>query len=161
MTSSGAPSEKTTAEYYWLLLPQALTGLVDSISFMVVSPSVIFYVRALGGTKEQYGVILSAFSFASFLCKPCLGYWCDRSGYKFRAPYLASLIAAMLGGILYFAASGASSPHVAIATVFLGRLLGGVGAANSTLGFTYIAQMIPHDKMTKFSTVLSMMRVLG
>ena len=43
---------------YRLLLPQALVGLVDSISFMIIAPSLVFYVVQQGGTKEQYGIIL-------------------------------------------------------------------------------------------------------
>jgi hypothetical protein len=43
---------------YRLLLPQALVGLVDSISFMIIAPSLVFYVLQQGGTKEQYGIIL-------------------------------------------------------------------------------------------------------
>ena len=43
---------------YRLLLPQAFVGLVDSISFMIIAPSLVFYVLQQGGTKEQYGIIL-------------------------------------------------------------------------------------------------------
>jgi MFS family permease len=156
----GSPAPASSREYYLLLMPQALVGLVDSISMMVVAPSLIFYILELGGTKEQYGIILSVFSFASFLFKPVLGYWCDKAGCKFRQPYLVSIVAAMMGGFLYFYAS-AFTGRTAIAAVFFGRMLGGLGAANSTLGFTYIAQVIPHDQMTKMSAVLSMVRIMG
>ena len=150
----------SSSDYYRMLLPQALVGLIDSVSMMVVAPSIVFYVLSLGGTKEQYGIILSAFSFASFLFKPVLGYWCDRAGYKFRQPYLLSIVTAMLGGFLYFTAS-AYTGQKAIVLLFLSRFLGGLGAANQTLGFTYVATVVPHDQMTKFSSLLSMVRVLG
>ncbi|GKY95224.1 hypothetical protein MPSEU_000485400 [Mayamaea pseudoterrestris] len=145
---------------YKLLLPQALVGLVDSISFMIIAPSLIFYVLQQGGTKEQYGIILSAFSFSSFLLKPVLGMWSDRAGNKFRAPYLASIFVAMLGGALYLIAS-LWTGNVSITLILLGRLLGGAGAANSTLGFTYIAQVIPKEHMTKANSLLSMVRIAG
>jgi ceroid-lipofuscinosis MFS transporter 7 len=106
-----------------MLLPQALVGLVDAISYMIVAPSIVFYVRQLGGTLGQYGVIISAFSFASFLFKPVLGYWTDKAG-KFRLPYLSSLAAAIVGSSLYFLAS-AFSGSTAIALLLAGRLLGG------------------------------------
>ena len=127
---------------------------------MVVAPSIVFYVLSLGGSKEQYGIILSAFSFSSFLFKPVLGFWCDKSGYQFRTPYLASIAAASLGGALYFMAS-AFSGNAAVFMLLLGRFLGGAGAANSTLGFTYVATLIPQEQMTKFTSLLSMVRVLG
>lgn len=145
---------------YGLLLPQALVAVVDSMSYMVVSPSIVFYVLGLGGTKEQYGIILSAFSFASFAAKPFLGYWSDKSGGKFRAPYLVSIAIASLGGLLYFVGS-AFEGRVAVAVVLAGRLLGGVGAANQALGFSYIAQVIPKEHLTRGSAVLSMCRVMG
>lgn len=147
-------------EYYLLLLPQAFVGFVDAVSFMVVAPSVVFYVRSVGGTLEQYGAVLSAFSFASFLFKPVLGYWVDRWGGQFRAPYLTSLGAAMIGGLLYFGAS-AYKGYTAVAILFLGRLFGGMGAANATLGFTYVAQVIPQQHITKLNALLSMVRVMG
>ena len=48
------------------LVALALIQLVDAISYMVVAPSIIFYVLQVGGTMDQYGLILSSFSFASF-----------------------------------------------------------------------------------------------
>ena len=52
------------------LIVLSLIGLIDAISYMAVAPSLIFYVQELGGTKEQYGLIMSAFSFCSFCLKP-------------------------------------------------------------------------------------------
>lgn len=152
-------SSSRSADYYRLLLPQCLVGLIDAISFMVVAPSIVFYVLATGGSKEQYGMVLSIFSFASFSFKPILGYWCDKSS-GFRMPYLSSIAVASLGGLIYFLASAFPS-KVAVPLIGLGRFLGGVGAANSTLGFTYIAQVVPQNQMTKANAALSMVRVLG
>lgn len=145
---------------YRLLAPQALIGLVDAIAYMVISPSIVFYVLQVGGTYAQYGIILSVFSFSSFCFKPLLGYWSDMSGGKFRIPYLVSIFIATIGGFIYFLA-GHFSGSTAVALIFLGRFLGGAGAANSTLGFTYIASVLPMEQMTKASSVLSMVRILG
>jgi ceroid-lipofuscinosis MFS transporter 7 len=153
--------EETTAKLNLRsLVPLVLVGLVDAISFMVVSPSLVFYVLQLGGTKEQYGLVLSVFSFASFTFKPILGYWSDRSGETFRLPFLGSLALSCLGGFLYFLAS-AWTGRAAIYMVVLGRFLSGVGAANSALGFAYMALMVPPEAMTQASAALSMTRVLG
>ena len=111
---------------YKLLVPQALIGLVDALSFMITSPSLVFYVLQSGGTYSQYGVILSVFSFSSFVFKPILGIWCDKSG-TFRMPYLSSISVAALGGFIYFLAS-AFHGSLAISLIFIGRLLGGAGA---------------------------------
>jgi MFS transporter, ceroid-lipofuscinosis neuronal protein 7 len=155
-----SPPNENDSHHLILLIPQSLVIFIDSISFMVVAPSLVFYVRQMGGSKEQYGIILSVFSFASFLFKPILGYWCDESGGKFRRPYLSSIAVAAMGGIVYFLAS-ACAGFPALALIFVGRFLGGIGAANSTLGFTYIASVTPHDQMTKANAMLSMVRIFG
>jgi MFS family permease len=127
---------------------------------MIVLPSLVFYVQAAGGTKEQYGLVCSSFALASFVFKPILGYWSDITGNKFRVPYLASIGAAMLGALLYFLAS-LFSGLTSVTLILVGRLLGGCGAANNSLGYTYIAQVINHEVMTQASAILSMIRVIG
>lgn len=140
----------------------AVIGLVDSISYMVVSPSLIFYVEQCGGTKEQYGLILSVFSFASFCAKPILGSWTDYSGNKFRLPYLASITLATFGGLLYFYASAfLDNNSRAIRLILAGRILGGFGAANSALGFAYLASVVQPDEQTGVNSLLSMTRIIG
>jgi MFS family permease len=108
----------------------SVIGLIDSISYMAVSPSLIFYVLELGGSKEQYGLVMSTFSFASFSAKPIYGVWVDKGGNKFRIPYLSSLAISVTGAILYFLAVQASTPAIAVAMIFVGRFLSGLGAAN-------------------------------
>ena len=114
----------------------------------------------MGGTTQQYGYILSAFSFASFCAKPVLGTWTDVSGNKFRAPYLVSILMATLGGFLYFYAS-AFQGITAVALIMAGRVLGGFGAANAALGFAYLASVVPHEEQTRVNSLLSMTRIIG
>lgn len=52
------------------LIVLSLIGLIDAISYMAVAPSLVFYVDQLGGSKEQYGLIMSVFSLSSFCLKP-------------------------------------------------------------------------------------------
>ena len=133
---------------------------MDAISYMVTAPSIVFYVLANGGSYEAYGIILSSFSLSAFIFKPILGYWCDRAR-CFREPYIASLTVAALGGCVYFMASSFADSRTALALILMGRLMGGVGQANSTLGFTYVAQVVDKAVLTQASALLSMVRVLG
>lgn len=131
---------------------------------MAVAPSLIFYVNEVGGTKEQYGIIMSAFSFASFCFKPIYGQWVDSSGNKYRIPYSVSFTAAMVGNLIYFAAI--LLPHqqgtaAAVYGLLVGRFLAGVGAANNTLGYSYTATVLPPDRQTTINVLLSMTRILG
>jgi Major Facilitator Superfamily len=57
--------------------------------------------------------------------------------------------------------SASTTNTIGLFLIFLGRFLGGMGAANSTLGFTYIAEVIPHESMTKATSILSTVRIVG
>lgn len=145
-----------------LVVPLAIVGMADAISYMIVAPSIIFYVLENGGTKDQYGIILSAFSFASFCTKPVLGSWADSHG--FRSPYFVSLGIAILGSFLYVVASiipHTDGSYLAVYMILLSRLLNGVGAASSTLGYAYVAQQLPGSEQTKMNSLLSMIRIFG
>ena len=141
------------------LIALVLSGIVDAISYMVVTPSIVFYVTSCGGTKEQYGLIMSSFSFSSFCFKPVLGAWSDASG--FTIPFLTSLSISTLGGLVYLLASALPYGRPAIGAILAARLLGGCGAANSALGFAYVARATPQEEQTSVNSMLSMMRILG
>lgn len=108
----------------------------------------------------MYGIILSSFSFSSFICKPLLGKWCDNHQ-CFKGPYKLSLGLAALGGLVYFLAAFAPKGNWSVSLILLGRLLGGVGEANNTLGFTYVAQTVDKAVLTQASAILSVVRVIG
>ena len=89
------------------LIALAYIQFVDSISVMVVLPSLVFYVKEVGGTIDDYGIILSFFSLSSVISKPILGMWVDSRplGIKYKIPYYVSIIiGGIVGGLIYFAA---------------------------------------------------------
>jgi ceroid-lipofuscinosis MFS transporter 7 len=144
------------------LLALTVIGLVDAISYMVVTPSLIFYILKCGGNLKQYGLILSLFSFASFAAKPFLGYWVDVSGNKFRTPYFVSTFFGIIGGLAYFLANHFNGfPFVSVGLIALGRILGGVAAANQAIGYAYVAFVVPQEQQTQFNSALSLVRVVG
>lgn len=143
-------------EKYLIVL--TIVGIVDAISYMLVTPSLVFYVLQNGGSQQQYGIIMSAFSFSSFCAKPFIGWWSDKQG--FRLPYITSVGIAFLGGVGYVLAS-ALPKGVAVNAILLARLLGGCGAANSALGFAYVARSVPPTEQTSTNSLLSLCRILG
>ena len=153
------PGIKTIMAIEKYLVALTVVGIVDAISYMVVTPSLVFYVLENGGTKDQYGLIMSSFSFASFCTKPIIGFGSDHFG--FRAPFVISLLIALLGGVVYMFASALPSGNVAVGAIFAARLLGGVGGANSALGYAYTARTIPPEKQTSVNSLLSLCRILG
>lgn len=144
-------------EKYLVVL--TIVGLVDAISYMLVTPSLVFYVLQNGGTHVQYGIIMSAFSFSSFCTKPFIGWWSDQKG--FRVPYITSVIVALMGGVGYFLASALPPGDVAVNAILVSRLLGGCGAANSALGYAYVARSVPQNEQTQINSLLSLCRILG
>mmetsp|Transcript_13536 Transcript_13536/g.34035 ORF Transcript_13536/g.34035 Transcript_13536/m.34035 type:complete len:499 (-) Transcript_13536:139-1635(-) len=141
------------------LVALTIVGIVDAISYMLVTPSLVFYVLQNGGSQQQYGIIMSAFSFSSFCTKPFIGWWSDKQG--FRVPYIASVAIAFLGGVGYVLASALPKGSVAVNAILLARLLGGCGAANSALGFAYVARSVPPAEQTSTNSLLSLCRILG
>jgi MFS family permease len=136
-------------------------GVIDSVSYMAIAPSLIFYVTELGGSKEQYGLIMSAFSFASFCFKPLYGYWVDATGNKYKIPFLASFLMAIFGNIIYWLAILMPKGNPGVYCLLVARLFAGIGAANNTLGFSYLATAVPYEKQTTFNVLLSMSRIVG
>ncbi len=139
------------------VLALATLGLVDSISFMIVAPSLAFYVEKLGGTQDAYGFILAVYSFASFCCKPILGRWSDAHG--FLVPYMVSISLSNLGGLLYALAPAFTNSQLTL--VAIGRILGGLGRANSALGFAYVARALPASERTSVTAVLGGVQMIG
>ena len=157
--AKGTPRYRDIMVIEKYLVALTVVGIVDAISYMVVTPSLVFYVLENGGTKDQYGLIMSSFSFASFCTKPIIGFGSDHFG--FRAPFVISLLIALLGGVVYMFASALPSGNVAVGAIFAARLLGGVGGANSALGYAYTARTIPPEKQTSVNSLLSLCRILG
>ena len=57
-----------------------LINITDSITNSVVAPTLIFYVLDMGGTKESYGLIMSASYLSGMLMMSFYGAWVDGNG---------------------------------------------------------------------------------
>lgn len=111
----------------------------------------------LGGTQDAYGLILAVYSFASFCGKPILGRWSDAHG--FLVPYMVSISLSNLGGLLYALAPAFTYSRLTL--VAIGRILGGLGRANSALGFAYVARALPVSKRTSVTSILGGVQMIG
>ena len=49
--------------------------LIKKLINILVTPSLAFYIKSLGGSQDFYGFVLAIYSFCSFLGKPILGRW--------------------------------------------------------------------------------------
>ncbi|KAL7542461.1 hypothetical protein ACHAXR_012314 [Thalassiosira sp. AJA248-18] len=143
----------------------ATLSLADSISFMIVTPSLAFYVTSLGGSQDFYGFVLAVYSFTSFLGKPVLGRWsmigCHSDAYNFQVPYMVSITLSVLGGLFYAIAPAFDDNQTALASVALGRILGGLGRANSALNFAYVARACEGNERTSITSILGGIQMIG
>lgn len=141
------------------VLALAILGLADSISFMIVMPSLSFYVASLNGSQDFYGTILALYSFMSFLGKPLLGRWSDMS--NFQTPYMVSITLSVIGGLLYSIAPVFANSTSGLTVLALSRILGGLGRSNSALGFAYIARACPANERTSTTAMLGGIQMIG
>ena len=80
---------------------------------------------------------------------------------NFQAPYLVSISLSVLGGLFYAIAPAFADKRIALASVALGRILGGFGRANSALGFAYVARGCPANKRTSITSLLGGVQMIG
>jgi nitrate/nitrite transporter NarK len=74
---------------------------------------------------------------------------------------MASISLSVLGGLFYAIAPAFGDESTALASVALGRILGGFGRANSALGFAYVARGCPVNKRTSVTTLLGGAQMIG
>lgn len=76
-------------------------------------------------------------------------------------PYMVSITFSVVGGLLYAIAPAFASSRNALASVALGRILGGFGRANSALGFAYVARACPANRRTSVTALLGGVQMIG
>lgn len=144
------------------ILTLGLITLCDAVEYGVVMPSLYPYLLTVAGDsmttaeiRGHYGLALSVFSAASFVVKPFLGAATDRFSYK--AVYSISIVIAVVGNLLYSSAAHFEQLWMIPA----GRAMAGVGCANTALGFSYVARVVPQRRRTAIMTGLGMAFPIG
>lgn len=118
---------------------------IDFLGLAIVWPILPSYVTYLGGTPEQYGLMLSAYSIASVLSGFWMPWFSDTFGR--RKAFIASLAGSCLGSL----AQGLSNDFwQLLVTRFLAGLFGG----SAGVAMAYIADVAaPHERPKYFSYV--------
>mmetsp|Transcript_28217 Transcript_28217/g.48704 ORF Transcript_28217/g.48704 Transcript_28217/m.48704 type:complete len:381 (+) Transcript_28217:54-1196(+) len=138
-----------------------MINVIDSISNSVVGPSLIFYVTEMGGTQEQYGLIMSASFLSGMVMMTFYGAWVDSNGNKYKAPYAASFTLGIIGSFIYFLAILVPKGNLAVGAIFLGRLITGMGASGRTLAYSWVATAIPREEQRTTLTIMSLTKCFG
>ena len=136
-------------------------NVMDSVMGAIVGPSLIFYVNEIGGSKGDYGMMMSIVSLSSMFMIPVYGNWVDTNGNKYKPPYITSFILGILSSLIYFLVILLPSGAIAVNSLLFSRFLSGMSIAGRTLSYSWIASSIVPDKQRNFYTLLSMSRTLG
>ncbi len=111
-----------------------LTVLVDLVGFGIVLPLLPLYARDFGADGVQTGLLVSIYSLVQLVMAPIWGRISDRVG---RRPVL---ILGLLGsGAAYLVFANAGS----LTTLFLSRIVGGIGGSTIPVAQAYIADVTP------------------
>jgi MFS family permease len=134
---------------------------MDSVMGAIVGPTLIFYVNDLGGSKNDYGTMLSISSLSSMILIPIYGSWVDSNGNKYTLPYLSSFFLGIVSATLYFGAVLLPKGSIAIYALLISRFLAGMSMAGRTLSYSWVASAIDPKKQRNVFTFLSTSRTLG
>jgi MFS family permease len=118
-------------------------------------PTVLQYIQSVGGADEFYSTVMSSFSLSRTVFFVAFGLWSDRRNMK--EPFLFSFAICILGDLMYCAAQGYDSYPL----ILFGRLICGIGSANSTLTQAYIARAASPDKRTKLLATCNGWALIG
>ena len=122
------------------LLVLFLTVFIDLIGFGMVIPFLSFYAREYGASGTTVGAVVGIYSIMQFFFAPIWGRLSDRIGR--RPVLLISLTASCIGYFLFgFARS--------LFTLFVSRIIAGVGGANIGTAQAYIADTTTTEERAK------------
>jgi len=134
---------------------------MDSILGAVLGPTFIFYVKELGGTTSQYGMIKSAKSLAAMVMIPVYGKWVDTNGNKYRLPYISTFIIGAVANLIYFAACLLPKGYIAMYALGLSRVLSGASMAGRSMSYSWVASSILPDQQRNVYSILTTCATLG
>lgn len=115
--------------------------VVDLIAFGIVVPILPYYAKSLQTSPAVLGLLLAVYPALQFLFSPLWGGLSDRIG---RRPVMLGTIAGSCGAlvVLGFADS--------LAGLFVGRILGGIFAANISVATAYLSDVTDADERTRW-----------
>lgn len=129
-----------------------ITVFIDLLGFGLVVPILSVYVKEIGASDMQVGLLASIFALTSFFFTPFLGSLSDRIG---RRPIILFGIAMNIIGYLIF------SQAFIIPILILSRILNGLGSSNISAAQAYVADISSPESRTKYMGMLGAAFGLG
>ncbi len=136
------------------LVALLLFSVLENVISTVVGPTLIFYIVAVGGSNEDYGLTTSSVCVGAALMTFYFGKWIDSNGNKYQAPLSASFILGIVGSIIYFAASLLPVGFWGVNAILAGRFVSGMGGAGKALTRSWIATAVPLENQVSVASFL-------
>ena len=135
------------------LLVLFATGLLFWSSLAALLPTLPLYIRDVGGTKAQVGIVIGAFAVGLLLFRPWLGQLADRRGR--RIVLLLGLAAVAIAPLGYLTTQ--SIPLLMLIRVFHGLSIAAFTTAYSTL----VVDLSPPQKRGEVIGYMSLVNPIG
>src|SRR5690349_22306911 len=133
-----------------------LTATLASMGFGIITPVAPFLISRYVSDPNQAGIVLgwltSIFAICQFLSAPALGALSDKYGRR------AILLICLLGSAVGFLLLGIGG---ALWVLFLGRIIDGITGANMSVGFAFIADVVPPGQRGKFFGMMGAIMGIG
>ncbi len=129
-----------------------LTVFIDLLGFGLVMPIFPVYVKNMGATNIEIGMITAAYALMNFIFTPLLGSYSDRFG---RRPILLTTI---LINVLAFILFGLAD---SLPLMILSRLFSGMGSANIAAAQAYISDISTPENRAKSMGMIGVAFGLG
>ena len=124
-----------------------VTVFIDLVGFGIVIPLLPFYANRFGASPFVIGVLFASYSVMQLVFSPVLGRLSDRHGR--RPVLLLSLLGTALGFFVLGAADRFGDAGVALALLFVGRIIDGVSGANISTAQAYVADVTTPENRAK------------
>eukprot|EP00298_Acanthocystis_sp_HF-20_P028750 c7578_g1_i1.p1 GENE.c7578_g1_i1~~c7578_g1_i1.p1 ORF type:complete len:477 (+),score=196.71 c7578_g1_i1:1-1431(+) len=142
----------------FMLILVLATNFGIGTEYAILMPTVWQYVKSVGGSQFYLGLVLAAFSVSRTIFFYVFGRWTDKRNMK--EPFVCSFIIGFIGNVMYGIAGRFDSKELILG----GRIVAGLGAANSTLVQHFIAKNYRSEERTKYLSIFqatAMMSVLA
>jgi DHA1 family tetracycline resistance protein-like MFS transporter len=126
--------------------------ILDLVGFGIVVPVLPFYVDEFGASAFTLGLLVAGYAAMQFVCAPLWGRLSDRIG---RRPVMLGTIAGTSVALLLVGIAPS------LAWLLVGRLLGGVFAANISVASAYITDVTDEADRTRWMGMLGACFAVG
>jgi len=154
--SKAIEAAKVKSSLHWPSLICIMSvGFIANCEYGIIMPSILGYIRSIGGDEKQFGVAVAAGSLAQMCFLPLFGLWSDKR--SMREAITFSMIIGIAGNVLYACALLFQSPWVIVA----GRTLTGIYMGVISVTNSFVAAVTTPETRTRFMAQINGINAIG